>query len=178
MGFRATVSASRSVRCLCIAVVVSAVPSVAGEEPPSVCAAGASAQFNTEEGWERLLGCVRTGNTAWLDAALRAQRGRLDGGGPGELAMAVGDALERNPSGVLRLLNRGYSSAAAVCGCEGHEDLLGPDFDLAMATIHRRTQAVTSVQAEDIKAQQRRCLKELGRLEQLARQHERDWFIR
>jgi CMP-2-keto-3-deoxyoctulosonic acid synthetase len=104
-----------------VLIALSAASQTAAEEPQAVCADGEAisqaiakagpaavfkGRFDNEEGWERLLSCIRSGNVAWLQVALQVQ-GRLDGGGSGELAMAVGDALERNPAGVLRLLRRG-----------------------------------------------------------------------
>ena len=126
-------------------------------------------QFDSEEGWSRLLNCIRTGDNAWLEIALQIQ-GQLDGGGPGELAMATADALERNAVGVLSLIRRGYSSARVVCGCEGIEDLLGGDYDQAVATIRRRSKAVEAA----VSPERRSCLAQLAMLEA----NVRHWFSR
>jgi hypothetical protein len=64
-----------------------------------------------------------------------------------------------------------------VCGCEGIEDLLGT-FDQALATIRRRTQAVTALRADDLKVERRSCLGELARLDALVKLHARDWYGR
>ena len=130
---------------------------------------------DSEAGWNRLLSCIRTGDSAWLQIASQIQ-GQLDGGGPGELAMAVGDALERNAIGVLSLIRRGYSSTKVVCACVGFEDLLGDDFNQALATIDRRRKSVEAVVSHGVATERSSCLTHLAALEADVRKHEHEWF--
>jgi hypothetical protein len=130
--------------------------------------------FDTEEGWERLLSCIRTGDTAWLRVATQVDRG-LDGAGPGEIAGALGDALERNPAGVLRLLKHGYSKAGVICGWQGHEDLLG-DFHEALARLRRQRRAVEALDGKGVEVEKAGCVNELRQLEKWIKQHKHDRY--
>jgi len=131
--------------------------------------------FKDPSAWDALTKGISSGDERWLCIAKRFQ-GTAEAGGAQELQIAVGYALERNPQGVLRLLRDGFSTASAVCGCEGIEDGLGGDFDKALGIVGRRRAAVAKASAAELEAQRRDCLRWLDRLEGKIRHHERDWF--
>lgn len=131
--------------------------------------------FSTDDGAERLLKCIRTGDEAWLRIALQIGRGR-DGGGPQEMSAALGDALELNPAGVLSLLVTGPFIMSEVCGCEGNVDLLGLTYDRALATLGRRRKAVEALESTHLTGAKQACLEALGHREAWIKEHKHDVY--
>jgi len=132
--------------------------------------------FSDDQSWEGLLNGVGSGDSGWLRVAKQIQ-GTLDAGAARDLQMAVGRALERNPTGVLLLLKDGFSGVGAVCGLSGIEDDLPEHFEEAQRTVKKRRATVKGVAAADLQARKRECVEWLDRLEAEMRKNRERWFV-
>jgi hypothetical protein len=145
---------------LCTAVAV------AGESTPIEPSAllhkleGSDAQHVVEKlsdtQWNFILKNIETGEKPWLDVAVSLHR-RTDAGESEMIALAVGNALVKNPFGVLRGAI-GEMSADSVCGYPDMSDKRTDSQEKVTAYLDARIQAVGKVDAKDVAGQRDKCL--------------------
>lgn len=105
--------------------------------------------------WSELLHKVASGRKEWLEIANQLYR-QSDAGATEELALAVGEALESNPSNVLRLSLPVFRMAP----CEGPDidDARYDSFDLSDAAIRRREDALLKVVEPELHPVRQKCI--------------------
>jgi hypothetical protein len=119
----------------------------------------------SEAEWRQVIRGIESGSTEWLKAAIALAPG-LDAHPGEDVGFALGVALRRHPTRVLRLLPATFP-VETICG--------GPDVDeyrhLApvLDELRARQRAVRSVNSRGLNARRDRCLAELAHAERSIR---------
>jgi hypothetical protein len=114
--------------------------------------------------WTALLTAVASGDIAALDVA-KHLRPASDAGATTELDLAVGEALFKSPSVVLRTAEPAFR-LDTVCGAPDVDDLRYASEDAVRREIHNRRRAVQGVVDPALRQNRDRCDRALAEAEQ------------
>ncbi len=112
-----------------------------------------------QEGLQQLLWGVARGDVEWLQIAVRL-RAASDAEAIEQMELAVGEALERQPTNVLKIAVPGFD-LEAVCGGPDVDDARYDSFELSMEAIDRRMAKVAEITETSLVAIRDACLKKL-----------------
>jgi hypothetical protein len=109
--------------------------------------------------WNFILKNIETGEKRWLDVAVSLHR-RTDAGRSEMVALAVGNALVKNPSGVLHSAI-GEISVESVCGYPDMSDHRTDSQQKVVGYLDARIQAAGKVDDKEVAGQRDKCLETL-----------------
>lgn len=120
--------------------------------------------FTDDKKWELLLDDIATGTPGWLSVAAEL-RSVSDAHASETLAMAVQEALPRNPVGVLDLVAAQRFSLADACGMYGFGQIEDErPMSAILGLVDKRTEAVSRVRKSRLATVRDGCLVELKSL--------------
>jgi hypothetical protein len=109
--------------------------------------------------WNVILENIETGEKPWLDVAVSLHR-RTDAGQSEMVTLAVGNALVKNPDGILRTAI-GEMSVESVCGYPDMSDHRTDSQGKVVAYLDARIQALRKVDAKEVSGRREKCLETL-----------------
>jgi hypothetical protein len=123
--------------------------------------------FGDHRTWSAVEAGIASGDHQWLQTAARLYPG-CDAGICYALKIALGEALAKNPRGVLAAAGGGYSARDA-CSTYGYvTDSSDLSLPRALAAIRVRQNAVRAVKDRSLASKRQECLLELRALQEQA----------
>ncbi len=123
-----------------------------------------STLFADDQRWDLMLDDIATGTQEWLSVAAEL-RAVSDAHAGATLAMAIQEALPRNPVGVLGLVAAQRFTVADACGMYGFGQIEDErPMRVLLGLVDKRTDAVSRVTKRGLSAVRDGCLKELRSL--------------
>jgi hypothetical protein len=123
-----------------------------------------SSLFAQDDRWDLLLDDIATGKTDWLSVAAEL-RAVSDAHASETLAMAIQEALPRNPTGVLDLIATQRLEIAVACSGYGFGQIEDErPISEILGLVDKRVQAVSRVRRTSLAAARDGCLTELKSL--------------
>jgi hypothetical protein len=123
--------------------------------------------FADESAWAAIEAGVGSGERQWLEVGSRLWRG-CDAGVCYGLSLAFGDALAKNPAGVLAVTGEGLSARDACSTYGTLSDTPGETLQQALAAIALREKGVQAIREPKLTSQRQACLLELRALREHA----------
>jgi hypothetical protein len=123
--------------------------------------------FGDHRAWSAIEAGIASGDRQWLRTAARLYAG-CDAGICYALKVALGEALAKNPRGVLAAAGDGYSATDA-CSTYGYvTDSTDVSLAKALAAIRVRQNAVRAIRDRSLTSKKQECLLELRALQEQA----------
>ena len=111
--------------------------------------------------WDAVLKKIATGNRSWLEIAVALRPGS-DAGSSEMLTLAVGEALEHNPTTVLQVAPKAFQ-LSSVCSGPDVDDHRYDSYELSMKAINRRIEKLSTIKDRSLLNPSKKCI---GHLEE------------
>jgi hypothetical protein len=125
----------------------------------SGAAAALSLIYSNRVRWSGLLAGIASGEPAWLRVGKKLYRAS-DAGAAEQIGLAFGEALEHNAGAVLSIAPR-LIGVDVLCGGPDVDDPRFDSYDLAIAAIRRREEAVRQLKESTYEAKKQECIARL-----------------
>ena len=110
--------------------------------------------------WTALLSGIATGSSEWLSVA-KSLKPVSDAGSSEQITLALGEALEHEPEGVLALAGDGFD-LSGICYGPDVDDGRYNSYELALAAIERRILRVKAVKRQPMLQSAAACVDSLN----------------